>query len=188
MRLPNFPIRRRALLGAVAATPAAVAIAQPAAWPARGIRLLVGYPAGGANDLVVRTVAAPLSEALGQPIVVENRTGAAGGIAAEAAAKAAPDGYTLFSLSSAHVLAPSVRKNVPFDPVKDFTPIVLLARSPYFLMIHHSVPARTVAEFVALAKARPGELSYASSGVGAGPHLTSSLFMHVAGIRLEHIT
>jgi tripartite-type tricarboxylate transporter receptor subunit TctC len=179
--------RRGAVLGLLAAGAASRARAQAPAWPTRGIRLLVGYPAGGANDFVVRTVATPLSEALGQPIVVENRTGAAGGIAAEAAAKATPDGYTLFSLSSAHVLAPSVRKSVPFDPVKDFTPIVMLARSPYFLMVHQSVPARTVAEFVALAKSKPGELAYASSGVGAGPHLTTSLFMHVAGIRLEHV-
>lgn len=177
---------RRSLLAGTIALPLAVR-AQTTGWPTRSIRLLVGYPAGGANDFVVRSVATPLAEALGQSVVVENRTGAAGGIAAEAGAKAAPDGYTLVSLSSAHVLAPSVRRNVPFDPVRDFTPIALLARSPYFLMVHPSLPARNVAEFVALAKAKPGEIAYASSGVGAGPHLTTSLFMTVAGIRLEHV-
>jgi tripartite-type tricarboxylate transporter receptor subunit TctC len=171
-------------LGATLATPA---LAQ-AAWPTRSIRLLVGYPAGGANDLVMRGIAAPLGEALGQPVLVENRAGAAGGIAADAAAKAAPDGYTLFSISSAHVLAPSVRRNLSWDPVRDFTPIALGARSPYFLMVHKDFPARNVAEFVAYVKARPpGSISYASSGVGAGPHLTTSLFMHVAGIRLDHV-
>jgi tripartite-type tricarboxylate transporter receptor subunit TctC len=186
MSVFSAPFRRRALLGGAAASLASPAIGQPA-WPTHGIRLLVGYPAGGANDLVMRSIAAPLADALGQPIVVENRTGAAGSIAAEAAAKAPPDGYTLYSLSSAQVLAPSVRRNLNWDPVRDFTPIVLGARSPYFLMVHHSFPARTVAEFVAQAKARPGAIGYASSGVGAGPHLTTSLFMTVAGITLEHV-
>jgi tripartite-type tricarboxylate transporter receptor subunit TctC len=179
---------RRAVLAALGTTLAAPALGQ-AAWPARGIRLLVGYPAGGANDLVMRGIAAPLSDALGQPVVVENRSGAAGGIAADAAAKAAPDGYTLFSLSSAHVLAPSVRRNLTWDPVRDFTPIALGARSPYYLMVHPSFPARSVAEFVAHVRSQPrGSISYASSGVGAGPHLTTSLFMSVTGIELEHIT
>ncbi len=178
---------RRSLLGGLGATLAAPGIAQ-GTWPTRSIRLLVGYPAGGANDLVMRGIAAPLGDALGQPVVVENRAGAAGGIAADAAAKAAPDGYTLFSISSAHVLAPSVRRNLTWDPVRDFTPIALGARSPYFLMVHRDFPARDVAEFVAYAKSRPpGSISYASSGVGAGPHLTTSLFMHVAGIRLDHV-
>jgi tripartite-type tricarboxylate transporter receptor subunit TctC len=179
---------RRAWLAGLGATLAAPALAQ-APWPARSIRLLVGYPAGGANDLVMRGIAAPLGDALGQPVLVENRAGAAGGIAADAAAKAAPDGYTLFSISSAHVLAPSVRKApLSWDPVRDFTPIGLGARSPYFLMVHKDFPARNVAEFVAYVKSRPpGSISYASSGVGAGPHLTTSLFMHVAGIRLDHV-
>ena len=186
MPTSRIAVPRRGLLAGTIALPIA-ARAQQALWPTRGIRLLVGYPAGGANDFVVRSVATPLAEGLGQSVVVENRTGAAGGIAAEAGAKAAPDGYTLVSLSSAHVLAPSVRRNVPFDPIRDFTPIALLARSPYFLMVHPSLPARNVAEFVALAKTKPGEIAYASSGVGAGPHLTTSLFMTVAGIRLEHV-
>ena len=178
---------RRALLAGLGATLATPALCQ-GAWPTRSIRLLVGYPAGGANDLVMRGIAAPLGDALGQPVLVENRAGAAGGIAADAAAKAAPDGYTLFSISSAHVLAPSVRRNLSWDPVRDFTPIALGARSPYFLMVHKDFPARNVAEFVAYVKSRPpGSISYASSGIGAGPHLTTSLFMHVTGIRLDHV-
>jgi tripartite-type tricarboxylate transporter receptor subunit TctC len=178
---------RRTFIAGLGTAFAARAHAQ-GTWPTRSIRLLVGYPAGGANDLVMRGIAAPLGDALGQPVVVENRAGAAGGIAADAAAKSAPDGYTLFSISSAHVLAPSVRRNLTWDPVRDFTPIALGARSPYFLMVHKDFPARNVAEFVAHVKSRPpGSISYASSGVGAGPHLTTSLFMHVAGIRLDHV-
>jgi tripartite-type tricarboxylate transporter receptor subunit TctC len=184
----SFALPRRTLFGLVPGAALALrAEAQPSAWPNRGIRILVGYPAGGANDLVARAIAAPLSETLGQPVVVENRTGAAGAIGAEAAAKAAPDGYTLYMMSSAQVLAPSIRRNLPFDPVRDFTPVALGARSPYYLVVHSSVPARSVAELVALAKAKPGSMSYASSGVGAGPHLTMSLFMSVAGIEFDHV-
>ena len=163
------------------------ALAQATDWPARSVRVLVGYPAGGANDLVARAVSARLSETLKQPFVVENRSGAAGTIAAELAIKAAPDGYTLYMTSSAQVLAPSVRKSVNYDPVKDFKAIALCASSAYFLTVHPGVPAKSVAEFVALAKARPGALNYASSGAGAGPHLTSSLFMAMAGINLSHV-
>ncbi|MBR0650088.1 tripartite tricarboxylate transporter substrate binding protein [Roseomonas terrae] len=180
-------VSRRAWLTGFGATLATPVLAQDS-WPTRSIRLLVGYPAGGANDLVMRGIAAPLGDALGQPVLVENRAGAAGGIAAEAAARAAPDGYTLFSISSAHVLAPSVRRTLNWDPVRDFAPIALGARSPYFLMVHKDFPAQNVAEFVAYVKSRPtGSISYASSGVGAGPHLTTSLFMHVTGIALDHI-
>src|SRR5262245_6305658 len=172
------------LLSASAVAPAS---AQTTDWPTRPVRVLVGYPAGGANDLVARALCARLAEALKQPFVVENRSGAAGTLAADAGARAAPDGYTLFMLSSAQVLAPSVRKTVNFDPVKDFRAIALAASSAYFLAVHPSVPAKSVAEFVALAKAKPGAMNYASSGVGAGPHLTSSLFMAVAGIQLNHV-
>jgi tripartite-type tricarboxylate transporter receptor subunit TctC len=179
--------RRGALLGLGGAALAGPAWAQGGEWPTRPVRILVGYPAGGANDLVARAVAAPLSETLKQPIAVENRTGAAGTIAADAAKRAAPDGETLYMMSSAQVLAPAVRRDVNFDPVEDFTPIALCASAPYFLVVHQSVPARSVAELVALAKARPGALSYASSGIGAGPHLTSSLFMTVAGIEMNHV-
>lgn len=173
-------------LGAVLLAPALLH-AQSSDWPTRPVRVLVGYPAGGANDLVARAVAGRLGESLKQSIVVENKTGAAGSIAADAAAKAAPDGYTLYMMSSAQVLAPSVRKDVGYDPVKDFKAIALAAYAPYLLVVHPSVPARSVAEFVALAKSKPGKMNYASSGAGAGPHLTSSLFMTVAGIELNHV-
>jgi tripartite-type tricarboxylate transporter receptor subunit TctC len=165
----------------------AMAGSAQAQWPDKPVKILVGYPAGGANDQVARVVAARLSEALKQNFIVENRTGAAGAIAAEAAAKAAPDGYTLYMISSAQVIAPAVRKSVPYDPVKDFRAIALCAVGPYFLVVHKDVAAKNVAEFVALAKAKPKALNYASSGVGAGPHLTSSLFMALAGIDLNHV-
>lgn len=175
-------LTRRAALAAATALPA---FAQ--GFPERPLRMIVGYPAGGANDLVARAVAQPLGEALGQNVVVENRTGAAGAIGAEAAARAAPDGHTLYMMSSAQVLATALRRNLPYDPVRDFTAIALAARGPYLLIVHPSVPARNLAEFVALARARPGRMGYASSGVGAGPHLTSALFYSLAGIELNHV-
>lgn len=158
-----------------------------AQWPDKPVKILVGYPAGGANDQVARVVAARLTDTFKQNFVVENRTGAAGTIAAEAAAKAAPDGYTLYMTSSAQLIAPAVRKSVPYDPVKDFRAIALCAIGPYFLVVHKDVPAKNLAEFVALAKAKPKGLNYASSGVGAGPHLTSSLFWNLAGIDVNHV-
>jgi tripartite-type tricarboxylate transporter receptor subunit TctC len=158
-----------------------------AQWPDKPVKILVGYPAGGANDQVARIVAARLSDALKQNFIVENRTGAAGSIAAEVAAKATPDGYTLYMISSAQLITPAVRKVVSFDPVKDFRAIALCAIGPYFLVVHKDVPAKNLAEFVALAKAKPNAINYASSGVGAGPHLTSSLLWTMAGIELNHV-
>lgn len=183
----NFARRNALLALACCGLAAVLSSAQAAEWPERPVKVLVGYPAGGANDLVARAVAARLTESLKQSFVVENRTGAAGTIAADAAAKVVPDGYTLYMISSAQVLAPSVRKDVTFDPVKDFRPIYLCASAPYFLVVHKAVPATNVANLVAMAKARPNALNYASSGVGAGPHLTSSLFMTVAGIQMNHV-
>jgi tripartite-type tricarboxylate transporter receptor subunit TctC len=179
----------RALLFGFAAIMLATATvhAQAPDWPTRPVRVLVGYPAGGANDLIARSLAARLGEALKQTFIVENRTGAAGSIAADAAARAVPDGYTLYMMSSAQALAPSVRKDITYDPVKDFRAIALVASAPYFLLVHNSVPARSVAEFVALAKSKPGKMNYASSGIGAGAHLTTTLFMRVAGIDLNHV-
>ena len=125
------------------------------AWPTRPIRMLVSYPAGGANDLVARLVATALTNALGATVVVDNRSGAAGVIGAEAAAKSLPDGYTLYMMSSSQVLAPSLRKVLPYDPVRDFTAIALAARSSYVLAVHPSVPLRSMADLIAFAKANP---------------------------------
>jgi len=184
------PSRRAVLKGlgvlTVAATlPAARAATE--AWPTRPVKVLVGYPAGGANDLVARSFAQALADALGQSFIIDNRSGAAGVIAAEAAAKAPPDGYTLFAMASAHVLAPSVRKSVPYDPVKDFAAIALAARASYVLCVHPTLPVHSVKELIEYAKAHPGKLNYASSGKGAGPHLASELFASMADVKLTHV-
>jgi tripartite-type tricarboxylate transporter receptor subunit TctC len=183
-------LSRRAVLAGLNAVSAASFVsrgysAEP--WPTRPVRMLVSYPAGGANDLVARAVSAAMERTLGATIVVDNRSGAAGVIGAEAAAKAPPDGYTLYMMSSAQVLAPSLRKSLPYDPVRDFSAIALAARSSYVLAVHPSVPLRSMAELVAFAKANPGKLNYASSGVGAGPHLATELFASMAGVQLTHV-
>ena len=154
------------------------------------MRVLIGYPPGGSNDLVIRSLSARLQDSLKQPFIIDNRSGAAGTIAADIAAKATPDGYTLYSLSSAQVLAPHIRKVVNYDPVRDFRPIAQVASAGYVLTVHPSIspnPVNTVADVVALAKAKPGGLSYSSSGVGAGPHLTFALFNNLAGINIVHV-
>ena len=178
---------RRTLLAAAGIGVTAGASQAQEAWPSRPVRVLVGYPAGGANDIVARAVAQGLSDALGQPFAVENRAGAAGSIAAEAAARAVPDGTTLYMMSSAQVLAPALRRNLNYDPVRDFTPLALGAIGPYFLAVHASVPATTVREFIALAARSPGSVTYASSGVGAGPHLSMELLAAMGGVQLHHV-
>ena len=156
-------------------------------YPSRPIKVIVSYPAGGANDIVARSIGEELSKDLGQPIVVENKSGAAGTVGADAAAKSAPDGYTLFMAAGAHALAPSLHKNLTYDIVKDFHPISLAAIGTYLLVVHPSVKASSVNELIALAKANPGKLNYASSGVGAPPHLAGVLFQKMTGTRLTHI-
>ena len=186
----NYDLSRRGILyGAGLLSVAAFARWGAAAeqWPTRTIKMLVSYPAGGANDLVARSVSAAMADALGTSVVVDNRSGAAGAIGAEAAAKSAPDGYTLYMMSSAQVLAPSLRKVLPYDPVKDFAAIALAARSSYVLAVHPSVPLRSMAELIAYAKANPSKLNYASSGAGAGPHLATELFASMAGVQLTHV-
>ena len=157
------------------------------AWPSRPVKMIVGYPAGGANDLVARSVSTAMEKALNAAFIVDNRSGAAGATGAEAAAKSPPDGYTLYMMSSAQVLAPSLRKTLPYDPVRDFSAIALCARSSYVLAVHPSVPLKTMAELIAYAKANPEKLNYASSGVGAGPHLATELFASMANVKLTHV-
>jgi tripartite-type tricarboxylate transporter receptor subunit TctC len=186
----NRNFTRRSLIGSasllsVAAFARGVRAAEQ--WPTRSIKMLVSYPAGGANDLVARSVSAAMADALGTSVVVDNRSGAAGAIAAEAAAKSAPDGYTLYMMSSAQVLAPSLRKVLAYDPVKDFAAIALAARSSYILAVHPSLPLHSMVELIAYAKANPNKLNYASSGTGAGPHLATELFASMAGVQLTHV-
>lgn len=175
-------IPRRSLAALVAAP----ALAQPA-WPSRAVTVLVGYPPGGANDIIARSIGAKLSAEFGQPFVIENRAGAGGTLAAGVAARAAPDGQTLFMCGGAHALAPALYKTLPYDLVADFRAISQAAASGYVLSVHPSVRARSVAELIALMKARPGQLNFCSSGVGAPLHLAGVLFQQMTGTRMEHV-
>ena len=165
-----------------------VGVAHAQEYPSRAIRIVVGFTPGGPSDLLTRTIGQKLSERLGQPVVADNRPGAGGNLAGDIVAKAAPDGYTLLMGNNA-ILATnaSLYRNLPFDPVKDLTPIILVGAQPNVLVVHPAVPARSVAELVALAKTSPGKLNYASSGNGAAPHLTAELFKTVAGVDIVHI-
>jgi tripartite-type tricarboxylate transporter receptor subunit TctC len=156
-------------------------------YPARAIKIIVAYPAGGANDIVARSIAEELTKDLGQPVVIENKSGAAGVVGAEAAAHATPDGYTLLMAAGAHTLAPSLNAKLPYDIVTDFQPISLAATSTYLLVVNPSVPAGSVKELIALAKAQPGKLNFASSGAGAPPHLAGVLFQKMTGTELNHV-
>jgi tripartite-type tricarboxylate transporter receptor subunit TctC len=162
--------------------------AQAQVFPARPVRLLVGLAAGGPTDLAARILAAKLTEVWGQQVVVENRAGAGSTIAAEAVARAPADGHTLLLCTIAtHALAPQLIKSLSYDPVKDFAPISMVGITPNILVVHPSVPANTLKEFLALAKASPGKLTYASSGIGNSPHLTMELLKTQAGIDLVHV-
>jgi len=175
----------QALFGLVAACSAAAALAQT--YPTRPIRLIVAYPPGGTSDVVARPVAQRMSELLGQPMIVDNRGGASGNIGTELAAKAPPDGYVLSLAAGAVTIAPSIYPNLAYDIVRDFAPVSLAARGGFVLMVHPNVPARTVKEFIALTRARPGALNYASAGVGAPPYLAAVLFQTMAGVKLTHV-
>jgi tripartite-type tricarboxylate transporter receptor subunit TctC len=149
--------------------------------------MIVPWPPGGWVDILARLVGQKLQESLGQPVVIDNRAGATGNIGAEAAAKAAPDGYTAIMASNTLVLAPSLQSKLPFDVTRDFSPITLLTSTPYILLVHPSMPVRSVKELVALAKARPGQLNYSSSGTGSLTHLGMEMLKKNAGIEMVHI-
>jgi len=156
-------------------------------YPAKPVRLIVAYTPGGGTDLLGRLLAKKLTEAWGQQVIVDNRPGAGGNIGTEAMAKGAPDGYTLGIAPSTHAIAPGLYSKLPFDTIKDFTFITLVASGPNILVCHPSVPAKSVKELVALAKRRPGELTFASAGVGSTTHLAGEYFKSVAGINVLHI-
>ena len=160
--------------------------AQAAAWPARPIRMTVASGAGGGLDLVARTVAAPLSETLGQNLVVDNRAGASGSIAAEVTAQSAPDGYTLMVLSASLVVYGVVNKTA-YDLFRDFDPVSQIAASPYMLTVYPGLPAQSIKEFIAYAKANPGKLNFASTGPASLAHLAGELFAMKTGTQLVHI-
>jgi tripartite-type tricarboxylate transporter receptor subunit TctC len=156
-------------------------------YPAKPIRIIVSYPAGGANDIVARVVGQKLNELLGVTIVVDNRSGAGGTIGADVAAKAPADGYTLLMAAGAHTLAPSLYSKLPYDIARDFAPVSISAKSTYLLVVHPSVPASSVKQLIAIARAKPGGLNYASSGIGAPPHLAGEMFNTLAKVQLTHV-
>jgi tripartite-type tricarboxylate transporter receptor subunit TctC len=157
-------------------------------WPQRPIRLIVPFPAGASTDILARILAQTLSQRLGQQIVIENRAGASGNIGADAIAKAPPDGYTIgIATASTHAVAASLAANLPYDPIKDFAPVAMLGSQPYVLVVHPALPARNLAELIALAKAKPGTLNYGSAGVASLAHLATALFASMAGIDIVHV-
>ena len=162
--------------------------AVPAAdYPARPIRMLVGFTAGGGSDIAARTVAQKLSEIFDQSVVVDNRTGATGAIAAELAAKAQPDGYTVMMLAVAQVVANAFDRSLPYDVVRDYAAVSYVSHNPYVMAVAPALPARSVREFIELAKAQPGRLNYGSTGIGGSNHLATELFNTAAGIRVAHV-
>jgi tripartite-type tricarboxylate transporter receptor subunit TctC len=163
--------------------------AQVAGYPDRPMKLLVGFGAGGGTDIVARILASKMSESLGQPVVVENRTGASGMIAAADVAKSLPDGYTLMMGSqTTFAVAPILyRKTVALDPAKDFAGVTLTGASPLVLVANPAFPAHTLADVIAMAKANPGKINFGTGGVGTTPHMAAELFQHDAGIRMVHV-
>jgi tripartite-type tricarboxylate transporter receptor subunit TctC len=162
------------------------AIAQ-SEYPSRPVRIVVPSPPGGGTDIVARVLAQHFAKSFGQQFFVENKPGAGNMIGIEAVARSAPDGYTLLMTASTLALNSVLFKKVPYDPVRDFAPITLTATAPNVLLVHPSVPAQSLAEFIALAKAKPGALSYGTPGIGTSPHLSMELLKSMAGIDLQHV-
>ena len=156
-------------------------------YPAKPIRLIVPFPPGGGTDITARMVGQPLSEKLGQPVVIDHRPGAGTMLGTELAAKAAPDGHTLIIVAAPHAINPSMYRNVKYDPVKDFVPITLAISFPYIVAVHPAIQARSIKELIALAKAGTPVLTFASSGTGVTNHLAGELFKRMAGIELTHV-
>jgi len=185
-------IARIALLLA-AANSVANALAQSAstgsgqAYPAKSIRIIAPFTAGGPVDITARILAQKLNESWGQPVIVENRAGASGTIGTDVVAKAPADGYTALLSSSAHVIVPSIVPKLPYDAIRDFTPVSVVMSSPLLLVVTPTLPVSNAQEFVALAKARPGELSFASAGAGSSTHLTSELLKSVTATKMVHV-
>ena len=159
--------------------------AQP--YPTKPVRVIVPWPPGGGTDVVARTVAQKMTEILGQPLIVDNRAGATGIIGADLVAKAPADGYTVLITIASHAINPTLYAKLPYDTLNDLAPVSLLAEYPFVITVHPSLPAKTLREFIAVAKARSGQLAFASSGNGSGPHLGMELFMSVAGIKMVHV-
>jgi len=157
------------------------------AWPSRPLRFILPFPPGGGTDILGRLIAERMTASLGQPVVTENRGGAGGNVGAEAAARSAPDGYTIVLVAPSLAISTSLYSKLSYDPVKDFAPISLVAKVPNVMVTHPSVPAGTLAEFIRLAKTKPGEMNFGSGGSGTSNHLAGELFNIVAGVKLVHV-
>jgi tripartite-type tricarboxylate transporter receptor subunit TctC len=185
-----MPVIRRRFLqlaaGAIA-SPALVGMAQAQAYPSRPVRMIVPVAAGGANDTASRVIAQKLSESLGQQFIVENHPGGGGNIGMAAAAKAAPDGYTLLSAASTYVINPALYAKIPYDPFKDFAPVSLMCFTTHVVVVNPSVPANNILELVALIRANPGKYSFGSAGTGTPAHLAGELFRVSFGLDLTHV-
>lgn len=179
------PVTLAAVAFAVSFT-AAAAVAQPT-YPTRPIRMIMPFAPGGSADNLGRILQPGLADALGQQIVIENRPGASSVIGVDLTAKSAPDGYTIVLITTTHTVNPSLMKKLPFDPVKDFAGISLVVSQPNLLAVHPSLPVKSVKDLVALAKAKPGAITFASGGNGSSPHLSGELLNLVAGIKLIHV-
>ena len=181
------PLALRSLVALALGAYSWLALAQ-ASFPTKPIRLIVGFAPGGGTDIVARAIAPKMSEILGQSVIVENKSGAAGTIAADQIAKSTPDGYTLLvGHSNSNAIAPFVLTNVPYNPATDFTPITYLGYVPNVLVVKSSLPVNSVAQLISLAKANPGQMTYGSSGIGSTQHLAGALFGKIAGIQINHV-
>jgi tripartite-type tricarboxylate transporter receptor subunit TctC len=162
-------------------------VAQAAGYPTQPVHVVVPFPPGAGVDIVTRLIAAKLSTSLGQQFIVENRSGAGGNIGAGAVARSAADGYTLLAAPSSIAVSQSLYSNLPFEVEKDFRAVGMMASVPFILVVNPKVPVKTVAELTALAKAKPGDLTFASTGNGSSPHLTAEMYAHDAGVKLRHV-
>jgi tripartite-type tricarboxylate transporter receptor subunit TctC len=185
MKLPRRQFLR--LAAGAAALPALPRIARAQAYPTRPVRILVGFPAGISPDIVARLIGQPLSARLGQPFVIENRPGAGSNIATEAVIRAPPDGYTLLIVSPTNTINATLYPNLAFDFVRDIVPVASIDRSPFVMAVNPSVPAKTVSEFIAYAKANPGKLNIGSAGIGTPPHVCGELLKMLTGVDLVHV-
>ncbi|MGG5823078.1 Bug family tripartite tricarboxylate transporter substrate binding protein [Falsiroseomonas sp. HW251] len=179
-------MQRRVLLATAATAAITPARAQPA-WPTRPIRVVIPFGPGGGTDNLIRILEPFISRSLGQQLVIENRAGAGGIVGTEVVARSEPDGYTLLAVDSTFTINPGLFATIPYDSARDFTPVVLLAQAPVVLLAHPSVPARTLPELIALAKAQPGALAYGSGGNGAPTHLVGEMLKFEAGVQITHL-
>ncbi|WP_092144579.1 tripartite tricarboxylate transporter substrate binding protein [Bradyrhizobium sp. NFR13] len=180
-------VRAVSVIAVMAACAGSAGMAQAQSWPNRPIRMVVPYTPGGYTDLMARLVSEKMAIALGQPIVIENKPGANAAIGTDAVAKAAPDGYTFGTVIAAHSVNPTLNPKLPYDAMKDFTYVSLTSVAPLILIATPSLPAKDMKEFIALAKAKPGSLNFASSGIGSAAHLTMEMLKSREGINLQHI-